>query len=60
MVVASRWDVDSVSTARLMSAFYQNLSRGQTVPEALSVARNSLFAQGNNQPFYWAAFSVYE
>ena len=59
-VVASRWDVDSASTAKLMASFYQNLARGQSVPEALSTASSDLRAQNAGQPFYWAAFSVYE
>jgi tetratricopeptide (TPR) repeat protein len=59
-VVASRWDVDSVSTARLMAAFHQNLARGQSIPEALRMASNDMRRQMGNQPFYWAAFSVYE
>jgi len=59
-VVASRWDVDSASTARLMAAFHQNLARGRTVSEALWLASSDLRQQTGNQPFYWAAFSVYE
>jgi CHAT domain-containing protein len=60
MVVASRWDVDSLTTSQLMTLFYQQLSQGVSVPEALARASNQLRQQGPDRPFYWAAFSVYE
>jgi CHAT domain-containing protein/tetratricopeptide (TPR) repeat protein len=60
MVVASRWDVDSLTTSQLMTLFYQQLSQGVNVPEALARASNQLRQQGPDRPFYWAAFSVYE
>ncbi|HEY4933114.1 MAG TPA: CHAT domain-containing protein [Terriglobales bacterium] len=59
-VIASRWDVDSAATADLFASFYQNLAKGQEVPEALAMARNAVRTGRNAQPFYWAAFSVYE
>lgn len=60
MVVASRWDVDSATTARLMTAFYQNIAQGNNVPDALARASQLVRTEVSNQPFYWAAFSVYE
>ena len=59
-VIASRWDVDSATTAKLMTAFHQNLARGQTISEALWTASVDVRQSTGTHPFYWAAFSVYE
>ena len=59
-VVASLWDVDDESTARLMKVFYTNLQRGQPIDVALRNAKLH-FLRGSNSsraPFYWAAFVV--
>ncbi len=60
MVVASRWDVDAATTSQMMTTFYQSLSQGKNVPEALARASQSVRTPDRNQPFFWAAFSVYE
>jgi CHAT domain-containing protein len=58
-VVASRWKVDSRSTAVLMGNFYQNLLAGESVVSALRSAELKLASQsGSAHPYYWAAFGV--
>jgi CHAT domain-containing protein len=59
-VVASRWRVDSATTAILMNSFYDAILSGQTVPAALRTAAQTLRNQhGRWHPYYWAAFESY-
>ena len=55
-VVASRWNVDSQSTADLMSDFYHGLPK-EPPAQALFSARNQLL-KTYSHPYYWAGFSV--
>ena len=60
VVVASRWNVDSASTALLMKGFYRALLSGKQPCEALWAATRGLRAQpGLSHPFYWGGFSVF-
>ena len=59
-VVASRWKVDSASTAFLMKAFYLKLLAGQEPSQALdSAARSVRSVPRFSHPYYWAGFSVF-
>ena len=59
-VVASRWNVDSRATGRLMELFYSSLAAGETPSRALQSAASALRRRAETEhPFYWAAFSVY-
>jgi CHAT domain-containing protein/tetratricopeptide (TPR) repeat protein len=59
-VVASRWNVDSAVTARLMEQFYDNLLAGLTVGEALRKAELTISsAPATSAPYFWAAFGSY-
>jgi len=58
-VIASRWDVDSSTTATLMRGFYENIAAGANIAEALRAASADLQQTNKQQPFFWAAFSVY-
>jgi CHAT domain-containing protein len=59
-VVASRWRVDSKTSASLMSQFYEKLSRGLPVAEALQAAMVGVQRErGKEHPYYWAPFTVY-
>jgi CHAT domain-containing protein len=59
-VVASRWDVDSKVTDRLMEEFYSRLFSGDTVAHALQRVRmNMLAAKETDHPYYWAAFAAF-
>jgi CHAT domain-containing protein/tetratricopeptide (TPR) repeat protein len=57
-VVASRWDVDSASSAFLISVFYDKLAAGATVPQALASAEVAL-RRRSPHPYYWAGFDVF-
>lgn len=59
-VVASRWTVDSRSTASLMQEFYAQLLAGKGVSSALGEASHKLRQdKAFAHPFYWASFSVF-
>jgi CHAT domain-containing protein len=56
-VVATRWQIDSGAAVPMMDAFYGGLARGLTVPQALTVARQSLVRDPRyRHPYYWAAW----
>jgi CHAT domain-containing protein len=55
-VVASRWNVESESTADLMSDFYHDVPK-EPPAQALFSARNQLL-KTYSHPYYWAGFSV--
>ena len=58
-VVATQWPVDDRATARIMEAFYEELSSGRPVGEALARAQARLAASpATRDPFYWAGFVV--
>ncbi|HEY2914045.1 MAG TPA: CHAT domain-containing protein, partial [Candidatus Angelobacter sp.] len=56
-VVASHWDVDSASTSRLMINFYQNIAAGQSIVQAIYLARKEILVD-RPHPYYWASFSL--
>jgi len=56
-VVATRWNVDSESSAALMRTFYDKLLSGQTVARALGAAEADL-RQKSPHPYYWAGFDA--
>jgi CHAT domain-containing protein len=59
-IVASRWDVDSRITDRLMEAFYSQLFSGETVAHALRHVRTDMLATKETMhPYYWAAFAAF-
>ena len=59
-VIASRWNVDSASTAALMFLTYQALLRGESVPGSLQWASRQLAGvPSTSHPYYWSAFNVF-
>jgi CHAT domain-containing protein len=59
-VVASRWSVDSSSTAQLMTILYSHLLAGQPPSLALQSARLAIRSRPEfTHPYYWGAFSVF-
>jgi CHAT domain-containing protein len=56
-VIASHWDVDSATTSRLMASFYNHLAAGQSIAQAIFLARKEILL-GHPHPYYWASFSV--
>jgi CHAT domain-containing protein len=58
-IVASRWDVDSSETARLMKIFYARLLAGEDVASSLRTAQSTLMTlPASAHPYYWAAFQL--
>jgi len=56
-VVATRWQIDSESAVPMMDAFYGGLTRGLSVPQALTAARLTLSRDPRyRHPYYWAAY----
>jgi CHAT domain-containing protein/cytochrome c-type biogenesis protein CcmH/NrfG len=59
-VIASRWPIDSDSSAELMNQVYASLIRGTSVDQALAAAKRSLRSKPQTaHPYYWAAFSMF-
>ena len=57
MVVASLWNVDDASAARLMARFYARLTREESVsPPAALQAAQAMAIQEEQHPYYWASF----
>ena len=56
--IASLWSVDDLSTAELMTHFYQRLAKGKvTKAKALRDAQQELLQRHEfNHPYYWSAF----
>ena len=60
-VVAGLWDVNDMSTARLMADFYSQLARGAAPADALREAKLKLVHSSGayRKPFYWGPFQLY-
>lgn len=56
-VIASRWDVDSKSTAHFMQNFYGHLRSGSPPSQALEYAQAEMRTL-QSHPYYWAAFTL--
>ncbi len=58
-VLATLWDVDDHATVALVEEFYRNVSRGETVGEALRLAQLEMVKNpATAHPFFWAGFVV--
>ncbi len=59
-VLISFWQVDDLSTKRIMKTFYKNLLSGMLKAEALRITKLEMINSKNDYslPFYWAAFSL--
>lgn len=59
-VIATRWDVDSRSTAEVMKLFYRSFKTGMTEAQSLQAARRALSANEEfAHPYYWAGSELY-
>jgi CHAT domain-containing protein len=59
-VIASRWDVDSATTAAMMNSTYRLILSGESVPSALQeVYLEFSSIPATAHPYYWAAFSAF-
>ena len=59
-VVSSLWTVSDASTRELMACFYEELLRGERVPQAMRLAMLNLIEDDSpmSAPVYWAGFIV--
>ncbi len=60
-VVAGLWDVTDMSTATLMSDFYEQLTKNVPPAEALRAAKLRMIRSKSayRKPFYWGPFQLY-
>ncbi len=59
-VLGGLWKVSDDAASRIMSVFYQGLSRGKSRAEALQSAQRSMVESRQfAHPFYWACFALY-
>jgi CHAT domain-containing protein len=59
-VIASRWNVDSATTTKLMNFFYDSLLAGEPASEAIRTAAKKIRSDpSTRKPYYWAAFSSF-
>ena len=55
-VTVSLWQVSDESTALLMGKYYEGLLAGKSKSQSLAEARQTVFAGGKRDPFFWAPF----
>lgn len=59
-VLASRWNVDSRATSRVMQPFYEGLRQGAAPASALRAAQLAVEKLPlQSHPYYWAAFQMF-
>jgi CHAT domain-containing protein len=66
-VIASHWNVDSLTTSRLMISFYRHVAANEPVTRAVFDARTDILRSEEtpgskphpySHPYYWAGFSL--
>jgi CHAT domain-containing protein/tetratricopeptide (TPR) repeat protein len=58
-VIASSWKVDDEATAKLMSALYRRIKKGDSAGVALRGAQIEMLLDPRlARPYYWAAFAI--
>jgi len=58
-VVAAGWNVDHVSTRRIMLEFYAGLAKGLPPAEALRQSSLAAMRSGYSHPYYFAPFAIF-
>jgi len=56
-IIASHWNVDASTTSKTMVSFYQHVSAGDTVDEAMFKAKKEILVVFPH-PYYWAGFTI--
>lgn len=57
-VIATRWNLDSSSSARLMRVFYRSLLSGRPVARAMAASEEEVLLT-EPHPYYWAVYEVF-
>jgi len=61
--IASLWEVPDETTSKIMISFYEYLSNGQTMSDALQMAKIDYLKNTDvdklKHPYYWAGFVLY-
>lgn len=55
-VLSTLWKLNDESTAEFMNSFYNYLSQGENIAQALRLAKLKILNSKFYHPFYWAAF----
>ncbi len=59
-LVVSQWQVDDLSTAKLMVAYYRHLLRGKAPADALAAAQREFVEHPRfSHPYFWAGFVLW-
>ena len=58
-VVSSLWRINDKSTTQFMSHFYKYLSEGNSISQALRLAKIKMINSKYSHPFFWASFVLY-
>jgi CHAT domain-containing protein/Tfp pilus assembly protein PilF len=60
-VIGALWEVNDVSTPRLMSGLYDGLAHGSNPADALRAAKLAMIRRGDvfRKPYYWGSFQLY-
>jgi CHAT domain-containing protein len=55
-VISTLWEIEDRAAADFMGYFYDFLSHGETLSQALRAAKLRMLESKKSHPFYWAAF----
>lgn len=55
-VIMTLFDIEDKSSSELMSLFYENLGKGLSRAEALTMAKRQMIRSGKKHPMFWAGF----
>lgn len=55
-VIAAKWNVDDLSSYKLVKDFYGNINSGNSPAEALSAAKRNLINSEYAHPYFWSPF----
>lgn len=58
-IIMSLWKVDDTATQELMTDFYNNLTKGESLERSLQLAQSNI-KEKYEHPYYWGAFVLME
>jgi CHAT domain-containing protein len=59
-IIASLWNVNDESSVQIFKSFYRTLIRGESIAQALRLAKLEMINSRFRHPFYWAGFILME